>query len=59
MSSHKEPGISYGSNASRRCIYPVRERTPINIRNTIDPTHPGTTIVADIEGYRNGEIVTE
>ncbi|NLP30318.1 MAG: aspartate kinase [Clostridiales bacterium] len=41
-------------------IYPVRESNiPINIRNTNDPTHPGTTIVANIDGYRNGEkIVT-
>lgn len=36
-------------------IYPVRASDiPINIRNTNDPTHPGTTIVADI-AHRNGK----
>ncbi|NLY70504.1 MAG: aspartate kinase, partial [Clostridiales bacterium] len=53
--------LSYmGANVLHEdAIYPVRESNiPINIRNTNDPTHPGTTIVADIEGYRNGEIVT-
>lgn len=39
-------------------IYPVRASDiPINIRNTNEPDHPGTTIVADAEGL-NDRIIT-
>lgn len=40
-------------------IYPVRASDiPINIRNTNDPDHPGTTILADAAGRKVDKIIT-
>lgn len=40
-------------------IYPVRAcNIPINIRNTNDPTHSGTTIVADTSEINGDKIIT-
>lgn len=40
-------------------IYPVRaSEIPINIRNTNEPDHPGTTIVADISNRNGDKIIT-
>ena len=40
-------------------IFPVREAgIPVNIRNTNDPDHPGTTIVSDAGPSENADIIT-
>jgi aspartate kinase len=40
-------------------IYPVRvSNIPINIRNTNEPDHPGTTIVSDVDGEDPDKIIT-
>lgn len=40
-------------------IYPVRgQNIPINIRNTNDPEHPGTMIVAEARPEDDGRIIT-
>jgi aspartate kinase len=40
-------------------IYPVRASDiPINIRNTNEPDHPGTTIIADISSRNSDKIIT-
>lgn len=40
-------------------IYPVRASDiPINIRNTNEPDHPGTTIIADITNRSSDKIIT-
>jgi aspartate kinase len=40
-------------------IYPVRASDiPINIRNTNEPDHPGTTIIADAKERRGDKIIT-
>ena len=40
-------------------VFPVREKNiPLNIRNTNDPTHPGTLIMDNIEDDEDGNLIT-
>ena len=62
MISYKElRELSYmgASVLHEDAIYPVRsENIPINIRNTNDPTHPGTLIVSDTSKKTDDKIIT-
>lgn len=62
MISYKElRELSYmgASVLHEDAIYPVRASDiPINIRNTNDPSHPGTMIVSDISKKADNKIIT-
>ncbi|HZK01822.1 MAG TPA: aspartate kinase [Anaerovoracaceae bacterium] len=62
MISYKElRELSYmgASVLHEDAIYPVRaDNIPINIRNTNDPTHPGTLIVSDTSKKEKDKIIT-